>query len=235
MKALSNIAAIFLLVIIFSAASVAQNDSVSVNYTEENPDKSDFTFKEKYKYLRKNMVEKKGMFKVAALDANFGINNQIFVFLDHHERGRLLAYERKLSPSFSVIIYNLNYFSLGILHQTTLDPTRLFNTTGLGTRYYHSQKRRIAEGKTANNFSDNYFALQANNLFPIHYNFPKSEYPKQLSKPTLDLLYGIQRRIGKFGYFDINFGVRYDQINYVKKQHKLPIDLVSNFAIGLGF
>jgi hypothetical protein len=235
MKFLFNISAAFLLIFIFSIPSLAQKDSVKVDYSEENPEKSDFNIKEKYKYLRKNMVKEKGLFKIAVLDANFGINNQIFAFFDHHERGRLLAYERKLSPSFSAIIYNLNYFGLGILHQTSLDSTRLFNSTGLGVRYYHSQKRRIAEGKTANNFSDNYFAFQINNLKIIHYNFPKANYPKQLSQPTVDLLYGIQRRIGKFGYFDWNFGVRYDQINYVKKQHKLPIDLISNFAIGLGF
>jgi hypothetical protein len=235
MKVFSNILAIFLLIFIFSIPSLGQNDSVKVEYTEENPDKSDFKLKEKYKYLRKNKVEEKGLFKISLLDANFGINNQVFAFVDVHTRGRLISYERKISPSFSAIVFNLNYFGLGILHQTPLDSTRLFNTTGLGGRYYHSQKRRIAEGKTANNFSDNYIAFQVNNLFNITYNFPKANYPKQLSKPTLDLLYGIQRRIGKFGYFDINFGARYDQINYVKKQHKLPFDLISNFAIGLGF
>jgi hypothetical protein len=235
MKVFTNILATFFLIAIFSIAALAQKDSVKVEYTEENPEKSDFKLKEKYKYLRKNMVEEKGLFKIAGLDANFGINNQVYAFLPVHARGRLLAYERKLSPSFSAIINNVNYFGLGILHQSTLDSAYLFNTTGLGVRYYHAQKRRIAEGKTANNFSDNYFALQVNNLFNITYNFPKANYPKQLSKPTVDLLYGVQRRIGKFGYFDINFGLRYDQINYVKKQHKLPIDLVSNFAIGLGF
>ncbi|MFL5731392.1 MAG: hypothetical protein ACJ75J_18025 [Cytophagaceae bacterium] len=235
MKFFVNIASIFILTIVMSLSAQAQVDSVKVDYSEENPDKSDFKIKEKYKYLRKNKVEEKGLFKIALLDANFGINNQVFAFFDIHTRGRLLAYERKLSPSFSLLITNLNYFNLGILHQTTLDSTRLFNTTGLGGRYYHSQKRRIAEGKTANNFSDNYLGLQVNNLFNITYNFPKAHYPKQLSKPTVDLVYGIQRRIGKFGYFDLNFGARYDQINYVKKQHKLPFDLISNFAIGLGF
>ncbi|HXA00790.1 MAG TPA: hypothetical protein VNW99_02315 [Cytophagaceae bacterium] len=235
MKLLFNILAAFLLIFIFSVPSMAQNDSVKVEYSEENPEKSDFKIKEKYKYLRKNKVEEKSLFKIAVVDANFGINNQVFVFFDHHERGRLLAYERKLSPSFSAIVYNVNYFGLGILHQTPLDSTKLFNTTGIGARYYHSQRRRIAEGKTANNFSDNYFAFQVNNLLIIKYNFPKAHYPKQLSLPTVDLLYGIQRRLGKFGYFDWNFGIRYDQINYVKKQHKLPFDLTSNFSIGLGF
>jgi hypothetical protein len=235
MKVFSNILAALLLIFIFRVPSIGQSDSVKVEYSEENPERSDFKLKEKYKYLRKNMVEEKGLFKIAVLDANFGINNQVYAFFPVHARGRLLAYERKLSPSFSAIIFNVNYFGLGILHQTSLDSTTLFNTTGLGVRYYHCQKRRIAEGKTANNFSDNYFAFQVNNLFDITYNFPKANYPKQLSKPTIDMLYGVQRRIGKFGYFDINFGVRYDQINYVKKQHKLPIDLISNFAIGLGF
>jgi hypothetical protein len=233
MKFFSNILAIFLLIFIVSIPSLAQNDSVKVEYTEENPEKSDFKFKEKYKYLRRNMVEEKGLFKIALLDANFGINNQIYAFVNVHTRGRLLVYERKLSPSFSMLISNLNYFNLGILHQTPLDSTWLFNTTGLGFRYYHSQKKRIAEGKTANNFSDNYIGFHANNLFAITYNFPKG--PKEFSKPTLDIIYGIQRRIGKFGYFDVNLGVRYDQINYVKKQHKLPLDLITNFAIGLGF
>ena len=60
MKLFSNISAIFLLIFIFSIPSFAQNDSVKVEYTEENPEKSDFNIKEKYKYLRKNMVEEKG-------------------------------------------------------------------------------------------------------------------------------------------------------------------------------
>ena len=106
MKLLFNILAAFLLIFIFSVPSMAQNDSVKVEYSEENPEKSDFKIKEKYKYLRKNKVEEKSLFKIAVVDANFGINNQVFVFFDHHERGRLLAYERKLSPSFSAIVYN---------------------------------------------------------------------------------------------------------------------------------
>ena len=127
-------------------------------------------------------------------------------------------------------------------YQSFLNPgfpkTHILNSSSIGARYYYDQARRIAKGKSANNFSGNYLSLQFDNIIQIRVNYLAQDVNRSASKPTINLLYGIQRRLGKFGYFDFNLGLRYDEIDYnspVPPPRKTALALVTNFAIGLGF
>ena len=68
-------------------------------------------------------------------------------------------------------------------------------------RYYYNLKKRIAYGKSANNLSANYVSL-LNGL-----DFYKYEGDWGFSKRHTGLVYGVQRRLVKNGFFDLNAGI----------------------------
>ena len=69
-------------------------------------------------------------------------------------------------------------------------------------RYYYNLKKRIAYGKSANNLSANYVSLL--NGFDFYKN---SNGDFQGSKRHTGLVYGVQRRLVKNGFFDVNAGI----------------------------
>jgi hypothetical protein len=216
---------------------MGQNDSIKVEYTEENTDKSDYKFKERYKYLQRRMIEEKSLFKISLLDFNLNINDQ-GQYLTHHSRGNVLAYERKLCASFSFLYQNLNYFTISPFLFAGTPRAHILNSSSIGARYYYDQRKKIRQGKSANNFSGNYLSLYFDNIIQIRVNYLKTDVDQPISKPAVNLLYGIQRRLGQFGYFDVNAGLRYDEINYnsaLKPVRKTPLAFYTSFSIGLGF
>jgi hypothetical protein len=69
-------------------------------------------------------------------------------------------------------------------------------------RYYYNLKKRIAYGKSANNLSANYVSLLNGMNF---YKNPDGNF--QGSKRHTGLVYGVQRRLVKNGFFDVNAGI----------------------------
>lgn len=69
-------------------------------------------------------------------------------------------------------------------------------------RYYYNLKKRIAYGKSANNLSANYVSLLSG------FDFSQGgERRFETSKTHTGLVYGLQRRLVKNGFFDINAGI----------------------------
>ena len=68
-------------------------------------------------------------------------------------------------------------------------------------RYYYSLRKRIAFGKSANNLSANYVSLLNG------FNFYENEGDWRGSKRHTGLVYGVQRRLVKNGFFDVNAGI----------------------------
>jgi hypothetical protein len=235
-----KVSKIFLIILFFMAQLnlMAQvNDSIKVEYTVENTEKSDYKFKERYNYLQRRMIAEKSLFKISLLDFNVNVNDQ-GQYLTHHTRGNVLSYERKISPSFSFLYQNLNYLTISPFLFAGTPQVHILNSSSIGGRYYYEQRKKIRQGKSANNFSANYLSLYFDNLVQFRVNYLKSEVDQSTSKPSINILYGIQRRLGQFGYFDWNAGLRYDEINYnsaLKPIRKTPLAFFTNFSIGLGF
>lgn len=204
----------------------AQQDTITVSYSEEPAEKSSFSFKEKYKYWTRATVEEKSMFKVGLSQLAFGFgggaNTDFSV-------GHVIAFERKVGVPFSLLVQYRNDIS-------TWTPTML----GLdaGVRYYYALPTRIKRGKSANNFSANYFSLQYNNTWsigdysegvtPVRYDFT-TFYSRDIS-----LLYGLQRRLGKYGYVDINIGYG-RRIGEIQSTNLRRGFFDFNFSIGAAF
>lgn len=68
-------------------------------------------------------------------------------------------------------------------------------------RYYYNLRKRIAFGKSANNLSANYVSLLNG------FNFYENEGDWRGSKRHTGLVYGVQRRLVKNGFFDVNAGI----------------------------
>lgn len=179
-----------LLAAVGTAHAQTQPDSSRVSYSEEVADTVRDTFKEKYDYLVRAHVEETELWKLDLLDAstNFLIP----------EYGARLAYERKLSAPFSAMaeVYPL----LEKRDEGRGNRYYAFLGTQVSGRYYYNQRRRIQKGKSANNFSANYLSLLVRNDFTDRINSVAFDH-------RTSVVWGLQRRLGRYGFFDFNFGV----------------------------
>lgn len=205
---------------VFSFSSVlAQPDSVVVSYREEAADSSDFSLKEKYRYFTRTTVQETSMFKVGLSNLGFGGYYGLSM-------GLRIAYERKISVPLS-LFFQYRHQMYG------------WTSNGLGLdvalRYYYSLPGRIKKGKSANNFSANYFSLQSKNDISARYADRPFPYPIQrdgtLFDPSVSLLYGIQRRLGKRGFVDVNLGGSW----HPSKIAYRTFSIGTNFTIGVAF
>lgn len=188
----------------------AQSDTTKVKISEESAATSDFSLKETYNYLIRAQVEEKSLLKIGVHGLGFS-----------HKGGYLkygIGFEQKLKPSVSVLgdfIHTLEFDD-----PIADNPKFAFN---LGARYYYNIERRIRKGKSANNFSANYLGLYQQNLW-------EKEEGDYDYATHVNFLYGLQRRIGKYGYLDFGVGpgVKFDDA-------KTKFSLSALFSIGLGF
>ena len=216
--------------VLCATVSRAQEDTVRVSYSEEPATASNFSLKEKYRYFTRASLEEKSMFKVGISRLNIGWAGSfgLILGLEH-----IIAFERKIGVPFSVMgqYRNLNGFNNNSPKEMGVD---------VGVRYYYALPARIKKGKSANNFSANYFSLQSDNTLswgeyitsfsPIQFEYRNN------SVYSLSLLYGLQRRLGKYGYVDVNVGYqrRLDDMS----QYVIPINrggVATNFSIGVAF
>ncbi len=202
----------------------AQQDTVTITYTEEAAYSSDFSLKEKYKYWTRANVEEKSMFKIGLPGFSSGGNYGLSIFY-------YFAYEQKVSIPFSFLVQ--------YRHRTSgLTNSQSFGAD-IAMRYYYLLPKRVRQGKRANNLSSVYLSLQMNNTWVsfrdqnfINGSFNYSER-KTTSSHTFSLLQGVQLRLGKYGYLDANLGPNFDP-NHQQNRRK-AVTLGFNFSIGVAF
>ena len=212
---MKNALLIFWALLFCPAMVFAQTDSTQTQYSEETAADSDFNLKETYNYLIRAQVEEKTLLKIGVYGFSLGgdgdgVKNGDFTYG--------LGIERKIKPAISV---------LGNFKHTTYINTPYFAdfyTINVGARYYYNINARIRKGKSANNFSANYLSLQQENVMgkvndDFRYGF------------NFNFLYGLQRRISKYGFVDFSFGPT--MYYYAGKTRLDLLDL--HFSIGLAF
>jgi len=125
-----------------------------------------------------------------------------------------LSAEHKLSPAFSVqLTYGIgaenrfdSLYSIPQPSDSLRPQTIAYHHINLQTRWYFDMVRRIREGKSANNFSGNYLALElAHTTFGAGLQGEKARLASNIS--TVALRFGVQRRLFKYGYFDVSYGM----------------------------
>jgi hypothetical protein len=198
-------------VIIFCPAILfAQTDSTKTQYSEEAAAASDFNLKETYNYLIRAQVEEKSLLKIGVHGFGLSHNGGYFKYG--------IGYEQKIKPAFSVLAEVQHTLeNKNPIHD---NPKYSLN---VGARYYYNIAKRIRKGKSANNFSANYLSIyQQNGFLKVNDDF---QY-----QSTLNFLYGIQRRIGKYGYVDFGVGPAWE---HTSKTSNLTLNLL--FSIGFAF
>jgi hypothetical protein len=105
---------------------------------------------------------------------------------------------------------------------------------GIEGRYYHNLKKRVASGKSAQNFSANYWGLP---LAYTHSSYVTTNKFVQDPKVTetafkIGFVYGIQRRLFKNGYLDLNLGPAY---KFDLRKNDRDFILSSKIELGLAF
>lgn len=114
----------------------------------------------------------------------------------------VLSVEHHLSPAISVYANGFSGFNVG--RQRYFDGSResLIEHYGFdaGVRYYYNQEKRRQKGRATGPFVGNYLALQTSSVYNANY-YHKYRYS------GITALWGMQRRIGKYGWFDAYAGL----------------------------
>lgn len=143
--------------------------------------------------------------------------------------------ERKLSPGFSInatYAYGFGYNSffrfstIGGVYTNNLARHEFL----IEPRWYFGMKKRIEQGKGANNFSGNYFGLELRHgrrQNAAEDNLPTVEFN------AASLRFGLQRRVFKHGYFDISTGLGINHFPASQFSRERTA-LISDTRIGVG-
>jgi hypothetical protein len=122
--------------------------------------------------------------------------------------------EVKLTPS--IAINGL----LGYNHKSE-QAIRGFWYGQIEPRWYYNMPKRIAQGRSTNNFSGNYFSLK----FTQFTDRSKEGFPSERDFKTphqrLMLAYGMQRRVLNYGFFDFSLNAGWQRDNNYEGQYVL--------------
>lgn len=166
-----------------------------------------------YSRLTRLQVEEQQLWKLGLNNFGVGFDNQGSYLSTRLRYGVHLAYERKISTVCSV----MGEVSPDVLryYRDSLDQrmrTALTARVQVAGRYYYNLNKRIRRGKSASNFSANYLGVglgaglgKQSYLSPF-YNYYDSG-PQRFVRATAMLQYGLQRRLGPYGFVDFNCGL----------------------------
>ncbi|RRA98876.1 hypothetical protein [Larkinella rosea] len=230
-------------------------------YSQEDSTVTISELKRVYRYITRANVEEKTLLKIGIRpnslspfseddrNSHFGLNLEMVV-------------EHKIHPSVSILV-GIDYVPLyNSIKGYTSSPQAGSKRTlrfishdvkaRFGTRYYYAMSRRIRDGKTANNFSGNYVGLNVSR--PVLYQFTRYDYDSQtgeptaskhktplfrLDQPSLELNWGLQRRLWRLGYIDVSAGPRITFIGEsslpVNNEKYTTFSFQFNALIGLGW
>jgi hypothetical protein len=244
MKQLINIVSLLLLTLIFNQHVFAQEDSISDINNDKSPEA--LNYQQSIRYLDRNMNNENRLFKIAVPVFSAGYKKIGYAKeLDHYYKyfamELILAYEQKISPSFSYYVNNISTFSKSdvtgfeIVNEPE-DFNRFNNAFDIGTRWYFLMNHRIKQGLSGNNLYGNYIAVAIEGLSSLQVS-PNTKY--NFYDPDGYKLYiGSQSRLNNWAYLDISAFIRADpklakeflNVNLIYTAGlNLKIGLVKNF------
>ncbi|MBL7806206.1 MAG: hypothetical protein JNN28_00225 [Saprospiraceae bacterium] len=155
--------------------------------------------------LFRSKVPSKWMFKMnLAQTFNFNRNDlQTASTLSGTPLG--IGAEYKISPTFSVGAYYQMLLGYQPGNEFLNKGGWLYSASvAVEGRWYHDMKRRIKEGRSANNFGGRYLGLEG--IWSNNNTFTDNWDDKRVA-----LRYGLQQRFLRHGYFDISIGAGVSQ------------------------
>jgi hypothetical protein len=259
--------------ILFLLTGLSSLHAQQTTYSQEDSTITTGELKRFYRYITRANVEEKTLFKLGfwpnAGDRDFTSRPSFRIGLNAD-----VSVERKITPSFSVLAgfdfmlrynrfnqFKVPYNSSWNNYTDTDKIFRGFIYAKLGTRFYHGMAKRIREGKGANNFSGNYVGLQFTKALSVRviqhvydtrtgatvdtYN---DEVAYGYNAPLFSAMWGIQRRLGRRGFVDMNVGPEVafpkrekdpytlgHMFEFYKNNYQPSLTLRVNAVIGLGW
>ncbi|GAB4037766.1 hypothetical protein [Spirosoma gilvum] len=205
--------------------SFAQSaDSVRLIYSEEidsqQPQHTPKRLKVLYNRFIRAQIEEKTLIKLGGMPTSFGGTPAgCFIWGFRNQ----LALEQKLTPAFSILVSARSYYRR---LTKTIDEA---NVSGeIAGRWYVAMNRRIRQGKSANNFSGQYLALQL--IKPIWVANSSEPPTSGLTHAWAGVGLGTQRRLSRFGYLDANIGIGYT----IASMNPMPVGIRTSILVGFG-
>ncbi len=177
---------IFILILILSIPIYAQ-ESTKITYTQEQDTLIRQRFIDRYEHVFMTKVPTRHMFKIGTSQyyQTFPIPLSEDKFLNNNSL--MLGYEFKFLPSFSIALAgHIPYYGLDV----PVKAAWMNSVLDAQLRWFMDMKKRIRTGKSANNFSGNYIAL----------NYTRPGTIQNLS--TVGVKVGFQRRFLSHGFMD---------------------------------
>ncbi|GAB3640276.1 hypothetical protein [Spirosoma arcticum] len=218
---------ITLITLLIALTAHAQTESVRTIYDEEtartdtNTQRSGSRFLKVYRKFIRAQVEEKTLIKITATPI---LGYAGYVGTRSGFRSKL-AVERKLIPAVSI------QGALATVYSQVSRISEEVSVNGLlNLRWYYAQNNRIRKGKSANNFSNQYVMFMANqSLFNQARLKTTGERYSRVMTSEIGIGWGVQRRLGRFGYFDYSIGPG------VTTTQKPRFTVVGTLEIGIGF
>ena len=215
-----------------AAAVAGQGGLDSLRFSQESGTLQKQRFIDQYDYVFMTKEPTKWIIKMTATDIAGSS------FRDASGSG-LLGGEYKLSPSFSIGA------NTGL--RISLRRNDGFSVLADGyARWYYNMKKRIEEGKSANNFSGSYFGISytlqnyyAKNLSVIYTGANKAENPFYTNR-TLSINWGLQRRFFQHGWADFRLSLNKSNQKYSTGYNSVyfpneSVALSTSWQVGLAF
>lgn len=126
-----------------------------------------------------------------------------------------VGFEQKIVPALSIDATVSTWY---LLRFSPASSSKIFTLPDgsislvVSPRFYYAMNKRIREGWGNNNFSGNYFSLQGTTqliFFRRDSQILGGKGVYFFQGFTVAPIYGMQRRIGRRGFIDFNFGLRF--------------------------
>lgn len=214
-----------LLLIIVKFNAVSGQESTKIIFSQENDTLVKQRFIDRYENIFMTQVPGRHMFKIDG--AVVPGNTLEFSISPAKNIAYALGYEYKISSSFSA--------GINVAVNNAVSFHRNFKGTlsaNIQARWYYDMQRRIRDGRSANNFSGNYFAI----ILEKQRRYDAQSYP--LSKEGLE--FGIQRRFLNRGRIDFAVGIfhqKYMDAYFTDDlfvEHKNVTDIVISTRVNAG-
>lgn len=186
-------------------------DTTRIRYSEETMvDTTEFegNLHQKLSRFTRLQVEERRLLKIGL--TNFSFSSQGGE-LQEAVYGLNFIYEQKLRTQWSVLAEltpeYVRYRSA--LHQPM--QRALVVESQLAGRYYYNLNKRIRKGKSASNFSANYLSVALGTSYGrAGRGTPLTDSDQgrgDAVRASLAVVYGLQRRLGRYGFVDFNAGL----------------------------
>ncbi|UII20193.1 hypothetical protein [Fulvivirga ligni] len=217
---MKNILLTILLIIAVSIQAWSQTEDAEMSYTTETQPEHTKKSDRKYRYLDRKFIPETSMLRLGVETTDYSLSAEY------------LEYERKFGLTSSGLV--------GVVYSGQYQLERIAAYGGY--RYFYNQKRKIEEGEQANNLIGSFVEGRVSRDLHIIRNYTGD--PKLTS---YSLAWGMQRRIGRYGYFGLSLGPVYSpdrtsSVNFsgydyrykreVKNRFDFNVNLRLAFAIG---